>query len=710
MIVNKEIKAKAKEILKKYYGFNEYRQGQEEAINSILDGEDTVVIMPTGGGKSICYQIPALLFEGITLVISPLISLMKDQVDSLMSTGISATFINSSLDYIEIETRLREIEEGQYKIVYIAPERLDNNGISRIVGNNNISFIAIDEAHCVSQWGHDFRPSYINIKNFIKELSNRPIISALTATATERVTNDIIKQIDLLSPKVFKNGFDRENLKFIVHKGIHKKNFILDYTSKSKGQAGIIYCGTRKETESIHKLLTTHNIKAGLYHAGLTPNKREKNQEKFIYDEFDVIVATNAFGMGIDKSNVRYVIHHNMPENIESYYQEAGRAGRDLEDSECILLFSAADVQLRRFLIEQSEDIDKSRKRNKYMKLQQMTQYCHITTCLRKYILEYFGESDIIDRCNNCSNCNKDIKREDITIDAQKIFSCVLRMKEKFGVTVIAEVLKGSKNKRVRQYGFNELSTYGIMKDYTIAEIKEIINILIAEEYMIMTNDEFPVVKLNKKAISVLKNKKKVYRNIIEDKEVVVREELFERLKDLRREIASEEKLPPYTIFHDTTLKEFSSKYPTNEFAMLSIKGVGETKFNKYGQRFIEVIGNYVEENNININYSKSKSSKKSSKNPSYLISLELYNELGSLKKVAKARDLKERTIEDHIFEAYKKDHQVDIDSFILEDYEDEIVKVINEVGTEMLRPIKEKLPEEVDYTCIKAVLLKHFK
>jgi ATP-dependent DNA helicase RecQ len=708
------MREKAKEILKKLYGYNEYKKGQEEAINSILNGNDTVVIMPTGGGKSICYQIPALIFDGITMVISPLISLMKDQVDSLKTVGIDATYINSTLSYEEIEYRTQDISNGTYKIVYIAPERLDTESIRRITINNKISLIAVDEAHCISQWGHDFRPSYTSINSFINSLEHRPIIAALTATATKKVEEDIIHQLQLKNEMVFKNGYNRENLTFTVLKGVNQNKFIVEYAIKHKGEAGIIYVGTRKDTESICRLLNKNNINALMYHGGMNAEERKDNQEKFIYDDIEVMVATNAFGMGIDKSNVRYVIHYNMPENIEAYYQEAGRAGRDSLPSQCILLFSARDVQLRRFLIDQSEDLDELRKRHRYEKLQQMTQYCHVTTCLRKYILEYFGEENIIDKCDNCSNCNDEIKKEDMTIEAQKIISCVIRMKERFGTKIVAEVLKGSKNKRVLSLGFNDLSTYGIMSEYTIDSIKDMINLLIAEGYLRMTTDEFPIVKVNKKAVGILKNNEKVYRNVYKTKKVEVKQELFEELRRLRRNIAKEENLPPYVIFSDATLKELSSKYPTTKSQILNIKGVGEKKYKQYGELFMDKIREYVKENSIEVDLEKSymnvvKKISKNNKEASYAVSVRLFNELHDLKEVAKKRELKLRTIEDHIFEAHKKGIDVNIEQFIPNGYEDDIRNVIEEVGAERLKPIKEALPDNISYNAIRAVIAKWY-
>lgn len=707
---------KAKEILKKIYGYDDYKKGQEEAINSILNKEDSVIIMPTGGGKSICYQIPALIFSGITIVISPLISLMKDQVDSLKATGIESIFINSTLSYEDIQYRLHEIEEGKYKIVYIAPESLKTDNIKRLVRRNKVSFIAVDEAHCISQWGHDFRPSYMLINEFINELENRPVIAALTATATRKVENDIIDRLELNNPKIYRNGYNRKNLNFSVLKGVNKNKFIVDYTSKHKEQSGIIYVGTRKGTENLCNLLIKNNINAGLYHGGMTANERKKYQDRFLYDDINVMVATNAFGMGIDKSNVRYVIHYNMPENIEAYYQEAGRAGRDSLKSTCILLFSAGDVQLRKFLIDKSEVLEEELKKFRYEKLNKMTQYCHVTTCLRKYILEYFGDDNIEDRCDNCSNCNDDIIKEDITIEAQKILSCVIRMKERFGTKLIAEVLKGSKNKRVLSMEFNKLSTYGLMPNYKIDEIKDMINLLIAEGYLRLTTDEYPVVKVEKKAFKVLKSNEKVYRNIMKVEETQEKLELFEKLRTLRYNIATKENLPPYVIFNDETLKELSTKYPTTKSSMLDIKGVGERKYNKYGDIFIELIKEYVKDNNIdidefNINDYTYESGKKTKKidEPSYVITSKLYNELKDIQKVAKERGLKERTIENHIFEAYSKGVEINIDDFIPESKEQEIRKAIDDIGIDRLRPIKDALPDNIDYNAIRAVIAKYY-
>lgn len=707
---------KAYDILKKFYGYDSFKEGQKEAISSILDKRDTMVIMPTGAGKSICYQIPALIFEGITLVISPLISLMKDQVDSLQSVGIDATYINSTLTYNDINYRLQEIMNGKYKVIYIAPERLDTDVINRLVSKVKISFIAVDEAHCVSQWGHDFRPSYIAINYFINKLEQRPIVAALTATATVKVQEDITVQLGLLNPTLIKNGYDRENLSFTVLKGVNKNNFILDYTSRHKEESGIVYVGTRKDAENVCKLLIKNGIKSGCYHGGMNPDERQANQEKFIYDDIEVIVATNAFGMGIDKSNVRYVIHYNMPENIEAYYQEAGRAGRDGLPSKCILLFAAADVGLRRYLIDQSEGLDENRKYHKYEKLQQMTQYAHVSTCLRKYILDYFGDSTALDNCDNCSNCKGDIVKEDMTVEAQKILSCIARAKERFGTKVIAEILKGSKNKRIIQLRLNQLSTYGLLSELTIQSIKDRINLLAAEGYIHITNDEYPIAKLTEKSIHVLKGEEKVYRNIIKQETGIVKQELFDELKALRKEIASNEHIPPYHVFSDATLKEMCIKYPTNKIAMLDVKGVGLSKYDRYGQLFINTITEYVDKNDIQVDtvtrYKVSvedkKNKTKDSKEQSCMVSARLFVEHNDIEVVAKQRNIKVRTVEDHIFEAYANGFDIDLDCFIPNGYEQIILDTIKEVGASRLRPIKEASDNCVTYNAIKAVIAKN--
>lgn len=584
----------ARKLLKKYYGYNSFREGQEKVITSILKGEDTFAIMPTGAGKSICYQIPALLLSGITIVISPLISLMKDQVDSLNSAGIKATYINSTLDNYEVQQRILMAVSGYSKLLYISPERLESEYFCQLLRTINVSMIAIDEAHCVSQWGHDFRKSYRTIRPLIESLIDKPIISAFTATATKEVKDDVVKLLNLKNPKVYTTGFDRKNLFFTVIRGENRKDYLLKYVEDNKDQVGIIYAATRKEVDNIYELLKARGYSVGKYHAGLEDLDRSKAQENFIYDNINIIVATNAFGMGIDKSNVRYVIHYNIPKNIEAYYQEAGRAGRDGEESQCILLFNAQDIMVQKYLIEQSTFLEERRIVD-YRRLQDMVDYCHTTKCLRKYILEYFEEEKVEDYCDKCSNCKDETELSDITIDAQKIFSCVARMKQSFGTILVSQVLKGSKDKKVSELGFDKLSTFGIMKGYTLKEVRDLMNVLIADDYMYLTEGQFPIVRLREKAVQVLKGNEKVYHKIQKRKKVAVEgNSLFTLLKSIRKNISDKENIPPYIVFADSTLRAMSELCPLDEEAMLNIKGIGETKLKKYGDEFLRAIKGYI--------------------------------------------------------------------------------------------------------------------
>ncbi|MCL4439090.1 MAG: DNA helicase RecQ [Firmicutes bacterium] len=697
------------EALNKYFGYSSFRPGQEKLIASILSSKDTVGIMPTGGGKSLCYQIPALLLPGVTLVISPLISLMKDQVDSLNEIGIPSTYINSSLVWSELEHRLYLASRGKFRLVYIAPERLESDKFLGILKEMTVSVLAVDEAHCVSQWGHDFRPSFLSIASLAGNLRTRPVIAAFTATATEQVKQDIISLLGLDSPNVYSTGFNRDNLYFSVVKGIDKTDFVIDYLNSHKNQPGIIYAATRKEVDRLYATLVRKGFQAGKYHAGLSDAERSRTQEAFSYDDLRVMVATNAFGMGIDKSNVRFVIHLNMPKNIESYYQEAGRAGRDGDPADCILLYSASDIHIQKFLIEQNP-LSPERKAAEYGNLQNMADYCHTSLCLRQYILEYFGETGVPENCGNCGNCKDESELSDITVDVQKILSCVRRVGQNYGVNLVANVLRGSRSKKISLLGFDQLSTYGIMKEYTANELTNLINLLVAEEYLGITEGRYPVLRLGNRAVPVLTGKEKVLRKVRKKAPTADTADttLFEMLRGLRKQLSEKQNVPPYVIFHDSTLQEMSRLCPVDRPSMLAISGVGENKLAKYGSQFIEVISKYTMAREIAPLTAKQAAAPPTADVASHLSTYEMYREGKSLKEIAALRKLTLQTVQGHIIRCGQAGCEIDWDSLIPSPHEDLILKAVRRLGAQKLNPVKEALPKEIDYFTIRAVICKH--
>ncbi len=608
----------AQEILKQYFGYDSFRPGQDELVQAILSGRDTLGIMPTGAGKSICYQVPALALPGLTLVVSPLISLMKDQVGALNEAGVPAACINSAMSFEEMRDALYFAGRGQYKLLYVAPERLTAPFFLDFARRVPISMMTVDEAHCISQWGQDFRPSYLKILDFLAALPQRPLVSAFTATATAEVRDDIIRALGLEEPFVITTGFDRPNLYFAVEKPSSKPSALLAHLMQRRDKSGIVYCSTRKTVEEVCDMLLSRGLPATRYHAGLDPEERLANQDDFLYDRKTVMVATNAFGMGIDKSNVSFVIHYNMPKNMESYYQEAGRAGRDGEAADCILLYNGQDVRTAEFLIEHShenedESMDEKTRRQlierDMERLKQMTFYATTTDCLRRYILNYFGEKAPL-CCGHCGNCDTNFEEVDATMDARKILSCVYRLDERrlhFGKTVVAAVLTGSKSEQINRFHLDTLSTYNIMHEQTAVRVRQLIDVLLERGLLTADPERYNALFLTQTGNALMRGRGELRIKLPREKkpETAARrteelaadmdEKLFEKLRALRIKVAQRAGVPPYVVFSNATLADMAARQPKSEYELLGVRGVGEAKARRYGAEFVDCIRDYLE-------------------------------------------------------------------------------------------------------------------
>jgi ATP-dependent DNA helicase RecQ len=703
----------AQQILKSHFGYDEFRSGQKSTLEHVFSGENTLCVMPTGGGKSLCYQVPALVFSGTTIVISPLISLMKDQVDTLQQLGIAATYINSSLSQKEIQERMMLARQGEYKLLYISPERLESGMFLKELEGVEIPLIAVDEAHCISQWGHDFRPSYMYISSILNHIQTKPIVLALTATATSHVRQDICHSLKIKNEVV--TSFERNNLSFSVVKGQDRDKFLLDYVKKNENESGIIYAATRKSVDQLYQSLKKAKLNVSRYHAGLSDAERLEQQNAFLQDERPLMVATSAFGMGIDKSNVRYVIHYQMPRNMESYYQEAGRAGRDGLDSTCILLYGASDTQIHRFLIDQT--LDRDRIPLELEKLHQMVGYCHTENCLQSWIVEYFNEASP-GKCGRCSNCTDTRQAMDVTKEAQIVLSCVIRMGQRFGKSTVAKVLTGSKSKTITQFNFHTLTTYGLMQNKSAKEVTDFIDYLITEEIIGIENGQFPTIYVSPKGKEVLIGNQSVSRKeAIQAKTISKSDPLFEALRSLRKKTAEAEKVPPFVIFSDTSLQDMCLKLPRTNAEFLNVKGVGTHKLEKYGLEFIQAIRSYCEENperlalelteespQLEVKVQKQKREPKESiSKASHLVTYDLYTSGLSIKDISTEREMSTTTIESHLIRCAEEELYLDWDQILPNQYRILIEEAVQQAATDKLKPIKELLPSDISYFMIKA-------
>jgi len=699
--------------LQKYFGYTSFLPLQKDIIRDILNKNDLFVLMPTGGGKSLCYQLPALLLDGITIVVSPLIALMKDQVDGLKANGIAAAYINSSLSSNEIQHIKSELLENRISILYVAPERIMMSDFLSFLQHLNISLIAVDESHCISEWGHDFRPEYRKLKLLKENFPQVPLI-ALTATAIPKVQEDIITQLKLSNPKIYKASFNRENLFYQVKPKDNAYHQLLQYLEHHKKDSGVIYCHSRRSAESLANKLQEESYRALPYHAGLASNLRTKNQDKFAKDDVEIIVATIAFGMGIDKPNIRFVIHYDLPKNLERYYQETGRAGRDGGESDCILFFSHGDKRKIEYFIEQKED--ETEKRIAYRKLHDMVNFCEGRTCRRKILLNYLGEAYHETNCGNCDNCIKPKETVDGAIIAQKIISCVSQVKERFGVNYIADVLCGSKSQKIVRNRHDALTSYGNGKEYSKKQWQTFIRELIQLEYLKSEGDRYPIVKLTQRSHDILSGGERLLLTKPTEEVQITQKyldeefdhDLFEILRSLRKRLADVEGMPSYIIFPDSSLKAMATYFPRTLSDFRRINGVGERKLEKYGEVFLKEIVDYCKEHNVEpkpINVrGYNLMSVKRMKRSTLQETLELYIQNLTIEEIAQKRNLKTATIVSHIEELILSGEEISIDKFVDVYKQEHIIRAMSILGTEKLAPIKEKLGDDYTYEEIRLV------